>query len=572
MSESGLKENQEFLDNIMNSQEDAKSIDHGKSFAMEPTHEYDLDKVISLDFGILKRILMQLLNEKQQRDNFKADAAFRIDILKNRVDQLVCENEDRKKECTELIEFKNSAADLLEKSKINDKVLEKSIESTNAKVAQMEQYLKTTAAATGGLNKDEFIKLLASKAEKDIDEKLSRSAFEDHRDNMLGRLRDITNESDEIQERMKVIERQMNIHIKKGKGVDTSKRRLTSHSIASPRFIEELQQKIEGLESFVDTLKNNFKSFEKEAKYDLSSLKVDKAETTLVDKNIADTMMLQEKFNRLDKLYKANQENIMKKLRIVEKTHIPHFQKKISYHDEAIGLNKACIRNLELDSGSSKKKLKFLENKEIDLSSVEMVNLRIEELTDAVKVTRTDIASVAKEIREILYTKVDDETLTELEDNILAKMNDLSENIKKNFSKKTETKIGFKNINSQIRDLYGVLLTMPRESGKGEEDDALLSKIPLGGYSCASCDKKIVNLSKVPSQDSASWNQMPFRDKGERFSKIGSGFKSILKTVRKEMSPNNLSYKDRMKKLADISESMSQLKSPKIEVTQPNQV
>lgn len=75
------------------------------------------------------------------------------------------------KECTELLEFKTYAADLLEKGKINDKVLEKSIESTDQKVAQMEQYLKTTAAATGGLNKDEFIRLLATKAEKDIDEK-----------------------------------------------------------------------------------------------------------------------------------------------------------------------------------------------------------------------------------------------------------------------------------------------------------------------------------------------------------------------------------------------------------------
>ena len=28
-----------------------------------------------------------------------------------------------------------------------------------------------------------------------------------------------------------------------------------------------------------------------------------------------------------------------------------------------------------------------------------------------------------------------------------------------------------------------------------ENDDAMLSKKPLGGYSCASCEKKLVNIS-----------------------------------------------------------------------------
>ena len=131
---------------------------------------------------------------------------------------------------------------------------------------------------------------------------------------------------------------------------------------------------------------------------------------------------------------------------------------------------------------------------------------------------------------------------------------------------KTETKIGFKNISSQIRDLYGVILTLPKDRLKNEEDDAMLSKKPLGGFSCASCDKNLVNLSKCQSQEAVSWNQLPFRDKTERFSKIGTGFKKILNSVRNEMSPNSSNYKGRMNKLADISESMTQFQNSKLEI------
>jgi len=45
-----------------------------------------------------------------------------------------------------------------------------------------------------------------------------------------------------------------------------------------------------------------------------------------------------------------------------------------------------------------------------------------------------------------------------------------------------------------------------------ESDEAMLSKKPLGGYSCASCEKQIRNLSLQPnsSKDEYNiWNKMP---------------------------------------------------------------
>jgi hypothetical protein len=86
---------------------------------------------------------------------------------------------------------------------------------------------------------------------------------------------------------------------------------------------------------------------------------------------------------------------------------------------------------------------------------------------------------------------------------------------------------------------------------------------PLGGFSCASCDKKIVNLERCQSTESLAWNQMPFRDRSEKFSRIGAGFKKVLNSVRND--PNTTSYKTRLNKLADISESMSQFQQSRIE-------
>ena len=77
----------------------------------------------------------------------------------------------RNKDIEELKAFKEEAEERLQKSKINEAVNLKRIEKAEKNLVEMDEYLKTTAAATGGLNKEEFIKLLAMKAQKDINEK-----------------------------------------------------------------------------------------------------------------------------------------------------------------------------------------------------------------------------------------------------------------------------------------------------------------------------------------------------------------------------------------------------------------
>ena len=58
-----------------------------------------------------------------------------------------------------------------------------------------------------------------------------------------------------------------------------------------------------------------------------------------------------------------------------------------------------------------------------------------------------------------------------------------------------------------------------QNSGHEHEDDAMFTKKPLGGMSCASCEKDIINLygKKV---DFLPWNKFPFRDPSERIARV----------------------------------------------------
>jgi hypothetical protein len=57
-------------------------------------------------------------------------------------------------------------------------------------------------------------------------------------------------------------------------------------------------------------------------------------------------------------------------------------------------------------------------------------------------------------------------------------------------------------------------------SSQVEGDNAILSKKPLGGWSCASCEKNLSNMMSQPPEHH-HWNRMPYRDPNERMAKVG---------------------------------------------------
>jgi len=59
----------------------------------------------------------------------------------------------------------------------------------------------------------------------------------------------------------------------------------------------------------------------------------------------------------------------------------------------------------------------------------------------------------------------------------------------------------------------------------------MLAKKPLGGWSCASCEKNLINLSGQINENLA-WNRLPYRDPNERLAKVGQGFSKMLQMMK----------------------------------------
>jgi hypothetical protein len=68
---------------------------------------------------------------------------------------------------------------------------------------------------------------------------------------------------------------------------------------------------------------------------------------------------------------------------------------------------------------------------------------------------------------------------------------------------------------------------------KNEIDDAMIAKKPLGGWSCASCEKKLEKLSGRLASHSP-WKKLPMRDASERMLKAGLGYSKMLTSLQLE--------------------------------------
>jgi len=68
-----------------------------------------------------------------------------------------------------------------------------------------------------------------------------------------------------------------------------------------------------------------------------------------------------------------------------------------------------------------------------------------------------------------------------------------------------------------------------------EGDNAILSKRPFGGWSCASCEKNLANVvvNQTQYEQHTSWNRMPFRDPLDpKNQKTGKGYSKMLQMLK----------------------------------------
>jgi chromosome segregation ATPase len=130
---------------------------------------------------------------------------------------------------------------------------------------------------------------------------------------------------------------------------------------------------------------------------------------------------------------------------------------------------------------------------------------------------RNEFANWAKNMQDALNQKADIDTLKALEQSILDRLNEMVKALTKNFADKTDTRKAMKLLEKNLKNMYDLFMS---RGGRDNEDDAMFTKKPLGGTSCASCAKDVIDLygKRV---EYLPWGKLPYRDPSERIARVG---------------------------------------------------
>ena len=125
----------------------------------------------------------------------------------------------------------------------------------------------------------------------------------------------------------------------------------------------------------------------------------------------------------------------------------------------------------------------------------------------------------------------------------MERLNEIVKALTKQFADKNETKRALKLLERQLKNLYDLFMS---KGGHENEEDAMFSKKPLGGLSCASCEKDLVNMYGKRIEF-MPWSKLPFRDPSERIARVGQGFSKMLSMI----NPDQLSRYEQSKMPAE---------------------
>ena len=169
----------------------------------------------------------------------------------------------------------------------------------------------------------------------------------------------------------------------------------------------------------------------------------------------------------------------------------------------------------------------------IDAGALAEIERRLADLEDKFNQLQDLFARWMKDMQDALNNKADISALNELEKLLQDRLNEIVKALTKQFADKAETKKALKLHERQLKNLYSLMMS---KGGGDHDEDAMFSKKPLGGLSCASCEKDLVNMmgKKV---EFMPWNKLPFRDPAERIARVGQGFSKMLSMI----NPDQLS-------------------------------
>lgn len=204
--------------------------------------------------------------------------------------------------------------------------------------------------------------------------------------------------------------------------------------------------------------------------------------------------------------------------------------KQVVKVDDSIDASKLTALSRRI--GAIEDSLKFLVLPEgFDLVMVTNILFKVQQESkdhkDKGEKSLKDLWNKFRELEESLAKKAGLDKLKELEEMLLLKLRELADEFSKRFADKSETKRALKFLEKLIKDTESMKVVR-------DGDDAMLARKPLGGWSCASCQKDLEKLmGKIAPYQ--AWNKLPYRDPADRIARAGPGFSRMLATVQPEL-------------------------------------
>lgn len=149
----------------------------------------------------------------------------------------------------------------------------------------------------------------------------------------------------------------------------------------------------------------------------------------------------------------------------------------------------------EMKKSNNQNTISFQETKSSigDDSMIKELNNKINQLRNDLEALRNEFARWLKEMQDSLNSKADLSALSDLEKLLMDRMNEIVKALTKQLADKNDTKKALKILEKQLKNLYELFMQRGGHT-HDNEDDAMFTKKPLGGMSCASCEKDIINL------------------------------------------------------------------------------
>ena len=172
----------------------------------------------------------------------------------------------------------------------------------------------------------------------------------------------------------------------------------------------------------------------------------------------------------------------------------------------------------------------------LDEAAVREIMERLQNVESELINLKNEFSRWIKEFQDTLNQKADIDTVKALEQSLLDRLNETVKALSKQFADKNDTRKAIKLLEKNLKNMYDLFMT---KGGNDNEDDAMFTKKPLGGTSCASCAKDVVDMygKRV---EYLPWGKLPFRDPSERIARVGQGFSKMLSMI----NPDQLSRYD----------------------------